>query len=81
MAEAFLSNMIHRDYHNFLVGEALRDAERVIGEVRMAGKAEEARFITGYGMIRGQLFELLQTYGLEPTYELGNQGVILVDIV
>jgi hypothetical protein len=81
MAETVLSNMIRRDYHNFLVGEALRDAERVIGEVRMDGKAEEARFITGYGMIRQQLFELLQTHGLEPTYELGNQGVILVDIV
>lgn len=73
--------MIYRDYHHHLVGEALRDAERVISDVRMRGVAEEARFITGYGVIRKDLFELLQTYGLEPTYELGNQGVILVDIV
>ena len=73
--------MIYRDYHHHRLDEAIADAESVIGGVRMRGQAEEARFITGYGVIREELYRLLQTYGLEPTYELGNQGVILVDIV
>ena len=73
--------MIFRDYHNFRLDDALSDAESVISHVRMERKAEEARFITGYGVIREELYDLLVRYGLEPTYELGNQGVILVDIV
>ena len=73
--------MIYRDYHHHRLDDALTDAESIISAVRMQGIAEDARFITGYGVIRQELFDLLQRYGLEPTYELGNQGVILVDIV
>ena len=73
--------MIYRDYHHHRLDEALADAEHVIGAVRMDSRAENARFVTGYGVIREELFDLLQRHGLEPTYELGNQGVILVDIV
>ncbi len=41
---------------------------------------EQARFITGHGVIREELFNLLKRYDLEPTYKLSNPGAILVDI-
>lgn len=46
----------------------------------MDDKTEQARFITGYGVIREELFSLLERYDLEPTYELSNPGAILVEI-
>lgn len=72
--------MIKRDYHGFYKDDALSDAESVIGGVRMRGKAEEVEFITGFGVIREELFHLLEFYSLEPTYKLNNPGTILVVI-
>lgn len=72
--------MINRDYHHHRLDAALSDAEHLIGVVRMDDRAEQARFITGYGVIRDELFKLLERHGLEPTYELSNPGAILVDI-
>ncbi len=72
--------MIKRDYHGFYKDAALADAESVIGSVRMRGKTEEAEFITGFGVIREELFDLLEKHSLEPTYKLNNPGTILVTI-
>ncbi len=73
--------MIYRDYHHHLLEEALSDAEHLISIVRMDNRGpEEARFITGHGVIREELFNLLERYDLEPTYELSNPGAILVVI-
>ena len=73
--------MINRDYHHHRLDEALSDAEHLIGVVRMDDRGpEQARFITGYGVIREELFKLLERYDLEPTYELSNPGAILVVI-
>jgi hypothetical protein len=72
--------MINRDYHHHRLDEALADAERLIGSIRINNKAEQTRFITGFGVIRTELFNLLENYGLEPTYELSNPGAILVVI-
>ena len=72
--------MINRDYHHHRLDEALADAERLIGVVRQEGKAEYTRFITGFGVIRTELFKMLENYGLEPTYELSNPGAIVVTI-
>ncbi len=70
--------MITRDYHGFFLDAALADAESVIGGIRMSGKQEEAEFVTGFGVIREELFVLLENYSLEPTYKLNNPGTILV---
>lgn len=72
--------MITIDYHGFYKDTALADAEAVIGRVRMAGKQEQAEFITGFGVIREELFDLLEKYSLEPTYKMDNPGTILVTI-
>ena len=72
--------MINRDYHHHRLDDAIADAERLIGLIRMDGKSEYTRFVTGFGVIRTELFKVLQNYGLEPTYELNNPGAIVVTI-
>lgn len=72
--------MITRDYHGFLLDDAIADAERVIGAVRMSGMPKEAEFITGFGVIRNELFILLEAYSLQPSYKLNNPGTIYVVI-
>lgn len=72
--------MITRDYHHYRLEEALADAEHVIGQVRMDNRQEQAEFVTGFGVIRQELFDLLERYSLEPTYKLNNAGTIIVTI-
>ena len=72
--------MITRDYHGYYTDDALTDAESIIDRVRMEGKQEEAEFVTGFGVIRQELFDLLKKYSLEPTYKLNNPGTIIVAI-
>ncbi len=73
--------MINCDYHQYRLNEALSDAEHLISVVRMENRGpEQARFITGHGVIREELFNLLERHDLEPTYELSNPGAILVVI-
>lgn len=72
--------MIKRDYHSTNLTDALADAEHVIGQVRIQKTQEQAEFITGFGIIREKLFQLLENYSLEPTYKLNNAGTIFVVI-
>ena len=72
--------MISKDYHGFYATDALSDVETIIGRVRMSSKREHAEFITGFGVIREELFDLLEKYSLDPTYKLNNPGTIIVDI-
>lgn len=72
--------MIRRDYHTFRLHEALQDVESIIGTVRSSGKSEEAEFIVGHGVIRNELNYLLANYGLTPTIQLSNAGVIICTI-
>jgi hypothetical protein len=72
--------MLLVDYHRFLVDDALADAERVIGRIRQSGRVETVEFVTGFGKIRQQLFELLQRYGLNPSYKIGNAGTIICEV-
>lgn len=72
--------MIYRDYHHHRIDEALSDAEHVISQVRLQGNEEQAEFVTGFGVIRKELFELLERYSLQPAYKLNNQGAIIVII-
>lgn len=72
--------MITKDFHGLLLDEALQEAELIIGTVRTSGKAEQAEFITGFGVIRTEVFELLEQYSLSPHYKIGNAGTITVYI-
>lgn len=77
--------MITRDYHNYTVERALRDVDEVVTEVRMNRptkySTEDAEFIVGHGKIRDAIVKFLkEEYGLSPTVQLGNSGVIICTI-
>jgi hypothetical protein len=68
------------DYHEYTVADALAHAERYVSVVRIKRRTDDAEFITGFGEIRTQLMEHLKTLGLNPSYKLGNEGVIVCTI-
>lgn len=72
--------MIEKDFHGLSLGDAIREVEYTVSSVRIAGKTEQAEFITGHGAIRTGVFNVLRKYSLAPYSKLGNQGVIIVII-
>jgi len=72
--------MIKRDFHGYLLSDALLETQLIIGRVRNNGIPETAEFITGNGRIKIEVFETLKDHGLSPTVKLGNSGGIVVNI-
>jgi len=72
--------MIKKDYHGYILKDALHDVELIIGEIRNKNISDEAEFITGHGIIKKELTNLLRDYNLDPRIQLGNSGVIVVHI-
>lgn len=72
--------MIKRDYHTYTVDDALSNTEELIGYLRMNNRTEDVEFIVGHGNIRIALIDLLRSYGLNPTIQMGNTGVIVCAI-
>lgn len=72
--------MIKRDFHGWLVQDAVREVHNIIGESRNRSKIENAEFITGHGVIKVELIELLKQYDLTPEVQWGNTGVVVVTI-
>jgi hypothetical protein len=79
--------MIRKDYHGFKLADALQDVHETISYVRGGGGwthrrtlSTDAEFIVGHGIIRTEIVDLLKSYGLNPTIQLGNAGVILCTI-
>jgi molecular chaperone GrpE (heat shock protein) len=60
--------------------DTLFEVELIIGKVRNEQKSEQAEFITGLGTTREKLFNLLESYSLEPVYPTYNPGMIIVTI-
>jgi len=81
-----MGSRIHRDYHGFLLQEAMKDAEDIIYDVRARNLRlkkhvhEDVEIITGNGVIKEHLIALFERYGLKPSVKLGNSGVILCTI-
>lgn len=68
------------DYHHFLLADALAHAERFIYVVRSEHRTEDIHFITGHGIIQLELMSLLRAFGLCPSIQLGNSGVVICTI-
>ncbi len=73
-----LQIMIKKDFHGTRLEDALHEVDILIGIIRDTGGPEQAEFITGFGVIRSEMFKLLEEYSLSPSYKLGNEGVIVV---
>ena len=72
--------MIKRDFHGFLLEDAIDAVHGIIGEVRVSGRAEDAEFVTGHGKIQREVLALCEQYGLDARVSWTNSGVINVTI-
>lgn len=71
--------MIRKDYHGWLVEDAVRDVEMEIGRARM-GESTAAEFVTGNGAIKKAVIRILDDYGLTGRDQMGNSGVVVADL-
>ncbi len=69
--------MITKDYHGYTLNDALMDLSFLISTIRMKRDRKEVKLITGHGIIQTEVMNELRNYGLQPTIQLGNSGVIL----
>ena len=68
---------IKEDFHGWKLEEAKQAVEHIISSVRAeGGELVNAEFITGHGVIRDSLLELLKSYGLDANVSWANSGVI-----
>jgi len=72
--------MIKKDFHGWTVEDTLREIDRIVGEIRLNRRVENAEFITGRGIIRHSLLDHLSQYNLNPNLQWGNDGVVVVSI-
>ena len=77
-AQNINSNMIKKDFHGYRVGDAIIEAELLIGEIRMARQSQHIQFITGHGLIKDALIDLFDQYNLKAEVVWNNTGMISV---
>ena len=68
---------IKRDYHGWKLEDALLDIDRHVSGIRQLRDCKDLELITGHGVIQLEAMKLLHEYGLKPTIQLGNSGVIV----
>lgn len=68
------------DYHGWKLEPALRDVEGLVSSIRLNGQTQQAELITGHGIIQQEVINLLESYSLKPSIQLGNSGVVMVEI-
>ena len=72
--------MIKRDFHGWTVADTLDEIDKIVGDVRINNRRDDAEFITGRGTIRESLLDYLREYNLTPELKWGNDGVVCVMI-
>jgi len=72
--------MIRRDFHGWTYGDALQEAELIVGDVRMRSVVESVEFITGHGTIQTGIMELFNSYQIDVHQGLANSGTIIATI-
>ena len=73
--------MIKRDFHGWLLDDAIQEIHNIVGDVRNGSKTEHAEFITGNGVIKSDIISLLNSeYGIKTNAQLGNSGVLVATI-
>lgn len=72
--------MIKRDFHGWLLSDAVKEVHSIVGQVRKDRRPDAAEFITGNGVIKVAVLEILESYKLAPIVRWGNAGTIDVFI-
>lgn len=72
--------MIRKDFHGYLLADAIQEVELIIGDIRNRGVTEQVEFITGHGKIQIAITELFNSYHIAYNIQLGNSGVVVATI-
>lgn len=72
--------MLTIDLHGYLVEDAIEEIERAIGKIRLEGREEVIKVITGHGKIQKQLMFYLLDHGIEHIFEPGNMGAMIITV-
>ena len=68
------------DLHGYLLEDALIFVEREIGKIRLSGMESDLHVITGRGVIRIELLKYLKQHDIDHSFELGNDGAIIIRV-
>ena len=68
------------DLHGYLLEDALIFIEREIGKIRLSGIESDLYVITGRGTIRIELIKYLKQHDIDHSFELGNDGAIIIRV-
>lgn len=68
--------MIKADFHGYKLNEAIQCVHSMVSNVRRDFETCQCELITGHGIIRDSVIQVLKSYGLNPTIKLGNSGVV-----
>ena len=60
-----------------LESDAINKVHSMIGEARASGGSKEIHFITGHGVIKKCIIEVLEMYGMPCHEKMGNSGVLV----
>ena len=68
------------DLHGYLVEDAIEEVENIIGKIRLDGREEVIKVITGHGKIQKQLMFYLLDHGIEHIFEPRNMGAFIITV-
>lgn len=68
------------DLHGYSLEDAIILVEREIGRIRLSGVESDLHIITGRGVIRIELLKYLQHHDIDHSFELGNDGAIIIRV-
>lgn len=74
------ADMPTQDFHGKSVEEAINIVEKIIDDARSCRATYNCIFITGNGVIKKRLIELLKGYGFHVFEQIGNSGVLRVEV-
>ncbi|MBP9674399.1 MAG: Smr/MutS family protein [Bacteriovoracaceae bacterium] len=68
------------DLHGKTLEEALIFVEYIIGQIRLSGKSQTIKVITGRGIIREKLTGYLESQNIQWEFEWGNDATFIIEI-
>ena len=68
------------DLHGYKLDEAMRLVQSIIDKIRLEGREEVVKIITGRGIIRSELISYFKECQIHFAFELGNDGALIVEM-
>ena len=68
------------DFHGLTLQEAINTVEKIVDGIRLSKSCEHYELITGNGVIKHKLIEVLGTCGISCREKLGNSGTLIAEM-